>query len=150
MDAKQLGYIIKMVLDVNNLYTPAAVQLLLLTAAVESNLGEYVVQMRGGPARGIFQMEPFTERDIHNNYLNRKPTLMGAVHRVMGQGLNLMLNLEYQILMARIHYLRKPEPLPAYGDIKGMAAYWKKHYNTDLGKGTVEDAIKKYNLYVGV
>ena len=33
--------------------------------------------------------------------------------------------------------LRQPEALPEAGDIEGQAAFWKQHYNTPLGAGTV-------------
>ena len=37
-------------------------------------------------------------------------------------------------VLARLHYLVRPGRIPA--DPDGMAAYAKKHYNTDLGKAT--------------
>jgi len=39
-------------------------------------------------------------------------------------------------LFCRLHYLRVPEPIPV--EIEGQAKYWKDHYNTALGAGTVE------------
>ena len=46
--------------------------------------------------------------------------------------------------MARIHYLRVPEALPAADDVVGLAAYWKRYYNTELGAGTVEKFVESY------
>ena len=42
--------------------------------------------------------------------------------------------------ICRIHYWRKPGAIPA--EIEGQAAYWKRHYNTPLGRGTVEKYLK--------
>jgi hypothetical protein len=46
--------------------------------------------------------------------------------------------------MCRLHYRRVAEPLPAAKDTEAMAAYWKAHYNTPLGKGTVEKALPRF------
>ena len=58
------------------LYSEDAVDLLMMTAAAESNLGEYLRQING-PALGAFQMEPGTHDDIWKNYLNPKQHLGG-------------------------------------------------------------------------
>ena len=50
--------------------------------------------------------------------------------------------------MARIHYYRVPEKLPPKEDIKAMAVYAKRHYNTELGKATWEDYAEAYKLLV--
>ena len=66
----------------------------------------------------------------------------------MGGFHDLATDLAYACAMARIHYLRKPEPLPAHDDIEGLARYWKEHYNTFLGKGTVEEFVHNYRRLV--
>ena len=43
----------------------------------------------------------------------------------------------YGAAVCRLCYYRKPDALPEAGDIEGQAAFWKQHYNTPLGKGTV-------------
>ena len=43
-----------------DLFSPEAVALVLGTACVESQCGEYIKQMGKGPALGIFQIEPAT------------------------------------------------------------------------------------------
>ena len=133
-----------------HLHSEAAVELLMLTAAQESHLGEYIRQIKG-PARGMFQMEPATEVDLWNNYIRYKPELAAAIKDITGvSGPDpdaLESDLAYQILMSRILYLRKPEALPTAGDITGMATYWKKHYNTMLGAGTAAEAAQNYRKY---
>lgn len=129
-------------------YSRNAEEILMLTSAVESNLGEYIYQVEG-PAQGIFQMEPGTERDIWLNYIEYKPALKKVVESFLNDGQNnLAHNLEYQVLMARLHYRRVSAPLPDHKNVPAMAEYWKKYYNTHLGKGTVEHARAKYNRYV--
>jgi len=48
--------------------------------------------------------------------------------------------------MCRIHYLRVPEPIP--DTIQGQAAYWKMHYNTELGAGTPQEYILSWYRFV--
>ncbi len=49
-------------------------------------------------------------------------------------------------LFARLHYLRVSSPVP--GGLADQAAYWKRHYNTELGAGTVEKYIADWNRLV--
>ena len=48
----------------------------------------------------------------------------------------------YATTIARLIYWRVPRPLPAASDLEGLAAYWKAHYNTAAGRGTVEHFLK--------
>lgn len=134
------------------LYSPAAVNLLLGTAAVESRFGTDLRQVGGGPALGVFQMEPETEADIWDNFLSYRPALVQKVYYLSGvdcpNNMQLAVNLIYSTVMARLHYYRKVEPLPSFDDINGLAAYWKRYYNTFSGKGTEDKFIRAYNRYV--
>ncbi len=47
-------------------------------------------------------------------------------------------------LFARLHYLRVAESVP--DDLRGQAWYWKRYYNTRLGKGTIEGYINKFRM----
>lgn len=53
--------------------------------------------------------------------------------------------LEYSPLlsavMCRFGYLFVNEPLPAVGDLKGQAKYWKRYWNSSAGAGTPEHYI---------
>ena len=150
MNPTQLRELIGQVLMDLGLYSKDAVELLMLTAAQESHCGYYIKQLRG-PARGIFQMEPATEKDIWENYLEYHKELAEIVTQLrvayLYSSYDLWANLPYQIAMARIHYLRAPEKLPKHDDILGMAQYWKVYYNTVLGKGKVYEAVDNYKLY---
>ena len=135
-------------------YSEDAVELLLMTAAHESRLGTYLKQVNG-PALGIYQMEPATFGDIYDNYLTFKPRLEKLVgelypHAFMSDAKVLTTNLMFATAMARVHYYRVPEALPPKEDIKAMAVYAKRHFNTELGKATWEDYAEAYkNLVLG-
>lgn len=128
-------------------YSENAVELLMLTAAQESHLRTHIRQING-PARGIFQMEPATERDIYLNHLAYHPALAKKIADLKWSAKidNLEANLAYQIAMARVHYYRVAEALPEK-DYLMMAVYYKKYYNTSKGKATIQEAVNNYKRY---
>jgi hypothetical protein len=152
LDRNQLSDLITRLLSDIDLFSPAARNLLLGTCAQESAFGTYIRQI-GGPALGIFQMEPDTEYDIWFNFLRHRSILktkLWSVCRVDGPDPEaLEANLAYQIGIARIHYLRVAEPIPDHDDLFGLACYWKAHYNTPRGRGTIEGFINNFQKYVG-
>lgn len=154
IDPKQLRLeVIRPVLKATGMWSQAAENLLMGTAAQESACGKYLRQLEDGPARGIFQMEPDTLDDIYVNYLEFRPDLRGAVDAYlipsMGQADNLIFNLAYATLMCRVHYRRVPDALPNADDLRGLAAYWKRFYNTPMGKGKPEEFVANYMRYCG-
>ena len=48
-------------------------------------------------------------------------------------------------LLARLHYLRVPEAVPA--TVQDMAVYAKRYYNTRLGKATAADYLSAYEKW---
>lgn len=136
--------VIEPVLKHLGLDSPAATELVLNTAKAESEI-EYLRQLGGGPALGIYQMEPATHDDLWENFL-RFPRWKDLARRVQSLAINkgtpdsqqLIGNLYYATAMCRVHYYRVPDALPAAGDLAAQAAYWKRHYNTHLGRGTEE------------
>lgn len=131
----------------------AAEELLLGTAIQESGCGQFLHQEGGGPALGVFQMEPEDHDDIWRNYLPGRPALSAAVKAMLPPGADrlgqLVSNLVYAAAMARIHYARVPEMLPASGDLKGQAAYYKAHYNTAGGAATPAEYIANWQRALG-
>lgn len=122
-----------------------SMELLLGTAATESRLGLWLRQLGGGPALGLYQIEPETEWDVWNNYLTFRPELRKTVQGwSKGSEGELEYNHAYATAIARLCYRRAPAPLPAAGDREAQAAYWKKYYNTPLGKGTPEKYLKDW------
>lgn len=126
------------------------VQLVIGTGLTESHL-TYIDQIdkynRPGPAYGLFQMERFTHDDIWNNYLAYHPKRAAQLKTLMIPGLTPVDQLHgndyYAAAMCGIFYLRFREALPVVGDLGAMAKYWKKYYNTHLGKGKVSDFERK-------
>lgn len=133
-------------------YSMAAENLLMGTCAQESRMGQFIVQLDNGPAKGIFQMEPETYYDIYENYVdyrsNLKEVLEELVSHVFEPEQLLTGNLFYAAAMCRVHYWRQPEALPDENDVEGMANFWKIRYNSLLGAGTEEEFIANYQRYV--
>jgi len=152
INSKQLRkYVVVPELKRLGLHTKAAENLIMGTAAQESRLGEYLVQLGNGPARGIFQMEKATEKDIWVNYIKYKPNIRDKILQITTTKTpyymdEIIWNLRYAVAMSRIHYLRVKEKLPDHDDVGALARYWKKYYNTSLGRGTTEEFIKNYKL----
>jgi len=148
-------------------YSRSAEELLMLTCATESLFGTYLKQVIG-PATGVFQMEPETWEDIQMHFLRYNEPLQMKVEKFYADDMPYMINavgnLPFQIVQARVFYRRIKAPLPQIkylpmadkaGEqvlspeyIKEIAEYWKKYYNTHLGKGTVAKAIQNYERYV--
>ena len=128
------------------MWSEAAGELVLGTAIVESNL-TYLKQHGDGPALGLWQVEPATHEDLYANYLNYRPEMMSSLMELRSPALNmnenLATNLMYGAAVCRLCYYRKPDPLPEAGDVEGQGKFWKKHYNTPLGAGTVPKYVFK-------
>ncbi|MDP2700182.1 hypothetical protein [Thalassospira sp.] len=145
--------IIRPVLQKLDLWSQAAENLLMGTAAQESALGTYLTQIGGGPARGIYQMEPATLDDCYTNFLDYRADLKAKVDAFLaaqpGKSDQLATNNAYATAMCRIRYVRISAALPDASDITGLGNYWKQYYNTPLGKGTVDEFVQNYQRYVG-
>lgn len=161
LDPKQfVRHILRPTLHRLGLWSRPAEVLVLGTALVESRL-RYVDQIdksnKPGPAFGVFQMEGPTHADIHRNFLRFNRELSNQVVRLatwysgdFPDPGEMIFNMAYATAMCRVHYRRVREVLPAAGDARGMGAYWKRHYNTPLGKGTVEKAIEHFEFAVNL
>ncbi len=152
LDPVQLRQIIRCTLQQLDMYTPAAEELLIGTAAHESHLGHWLMQYPHGPARGLYQMEPATEADIWNKYLHYRPERAEKITRLTGVTkpsiLNLQFNPIYSTAMARLHYRRVSDPLPAADDLTALAHYWDQHYNCNPHKGFPDQFIADYRRLV--
>lgn len=149
LDIRQLrDEVVRPVLTDLNAHSTAAEVLVLGTAAQESHV-TYLRQLGGGPALGIYQMEPATHDDIWDNYLAYRKTLADGVSAYLvpdqPRHEQLIWNLAYATAMCRVHYRRVPAALPAANDVAGLAAYWKAHYNTVRGAGTEGEFIENFD-----
>ncbi len=135
-------------------YAARVARLLAGTAAVESGISERrqhgfsATTIKG--AWGLWQTEIAALRDSLA-YVQARPALMrrcgewlfehnGGDFAVLygladAEILRLLATWDrLACLVARLHYLRIPSAIPE--DLTEQARYWKKYYNTRLGKGT--------------
>lgn len=143
-------YIIGPTLKNLDLWSLAAENLLLGTAAQESKLGSYLHQING-PALGLYQIEPNTHLDLWENFLSFRPQLSTLVKGLAPSNFNvndsvseLIGNLSYATAIARLIYYRVPAAFPEAEDIQGLGAYWKQYYNTSNGAGNVDEFVENY------
>lgn len=113
----------------------------LCTAAAESKCGYYIKQV-GGPALGIWQMEPATESDT---WFNCDALRCDAFNVKIGGLLppshnddTLMILPMYACAMARLKYSMDKAVLPDHNDFRAVYNYYKRIYNTPLGASTYE------------
>ena len=136
-----------------NLWSPKAEEILVMTCAQESLGGNFLKQFPTGPALGIFQIENNTIDDIWDNYIAYNLSLEDKILRTIGAtkrppNETIIYNLWYATLMARIFYLRIKEDIPAVNDVLSLAAYYKKHFNTDKGAATIPEVIANYHKFI--
>ena len=157
-------YVVRPTLEAMGMWSPSAENLMMGIAAAESNLGEFLRQHDDGPAVGVFQIEPKTAADVIFRYLDERESLddqfQDAFRLLDDDDLDwaeveleqisekLITDLRFSCAVARVRLWMVPEPLPAAHNIPGLARYWKQHYNTPEGKGTVEKFIHHYRTQV--
>ena len=120
----------------------SAVNLLMGTCWHESLGGTYLAQVGGGPALGVYQMEPATHDDLWENYIDGRPALASLIG--LADTWRLISDLQYATMMARLVYYRQSFDWPDPADIYGLGKLWKTHYNTIHGAGTVDQFVRHY------
>jgi len=134
-------------LEAIGMFSPAAVNLVVSTAAAESELC-FLRQYPEGPAVGLWQMEPATYDWLALDYLARRADIRAKFLRMvttgdrMPEADEMVWNLRFGAAMCRLRYWTVPESLPAADDVEALGEYWKKHYNTENGKGTVAHFLR--------
>ncbi len=141
-----LDLVVDPVLHELDIWSETARQLVMGTAAQESGL-RHLTQLGGGPARGIFQMEPATYEDIWENWLAHNSQVAEVVEslRLSFEPDEMAWNLQLAAAMCRVHYRRFPG-FPEEGNVRSLGEYWKKFYNTPKGAGTVEEFERNFAL----
>ena len=133
--------IIKWSLDEVNMGGEDAESLVFATGMAESGY-KVLSQYGDGPAVGFFQCEPATMRDIWDNFVmyrsDLKTKLYGLGYDEENDRMRLQSSIALQAIFCRIKYRRDSHPLPKHDDLMAQAKYWKRVYNSHLGKGTVE------------
>ncbi|MFI3290664.1 MAG: hypothetical protein R3Y46_02160 [Opitutales bacterium] len=127
--------------------TPNARDLLLATAVTESDLRARYSQY-GGNAVGIFQIEYITFKDLwHRSIPKTYPKLYKAMQADFGEiDFEMLQNNDIlSAIFARLVYSRAKTRIPYRNDVQAQAQYYKKHYNTHLGKANTNTFVKKKN-----
>lgn len=166
MDSKQFKtqVVIPSIVDLSQVLpgcvSGSAINLLLGTVAQESDMGEFIIQINNemkekDKAVGVYQMERPTHKDIWENFIYFRPPLHNFMILLLPMKYSgvpnsdqLMYDMRYATMMARIHYWRVEAALPEQNDVDGMSHYWKDHFNTEDGKGTPEQYVNAWNKYV--
>lgn len=137
-------YVVRPALEAIDAWSPVAEDMVTATALYESK-ARYLKQIGGGPACGLWQIEPATGNDIRANWLLYRQTKRDQI-----RGLMTLENFEDQLVtnmmlgaaLCRIQYLRSPIPLPTDPDEAGVL--YKTAYNTALGAGSAADFARVY------
>ncbi|MBL4648083.1 MAG: hypothetical protein JKY13_03925 [Gammaproteobacteria bacterium] len=138
-----------------DLWSEASENLLLGTAAQESQLGYYLAQEQG-PALGIYQIKPSTHRKLWNNYINRCNKLVDQIkgflptncHTLEMMDNELITNLAYATVIARLIYQQADVPLPKAHNVESLARYWQRYYKLSLDEDCINNFIYNYQQYV--
>ena len=150
MDLAQFDqYVLVPALKKIGLYSPSAHVLMLGTGVIETNY-QYLKQLGSGPALGVFEVEPDTYNDIYrfiNKYENRKlkeRCLAACIYDLWPDSEDLIYNLRWACIIARLKYFMVSVALPSSFDAVGMANYYKKYYNTYIGKSDIDEDVKVF------
>lgn len=133
---KEIHAVLDKHLDLSHRETRRMTELLLFTAAVESDFkksGNAWFQVQKRTERYIIDQQ---DKEIQKNLKNLKKS---NEHK-------------YYIVLAGLLYkysMGKGMQLPKHDDRYGQAVVWKKYYNTTAGKGTVKGAYQKGVKYLG-
>ena len=161
MKAKQPEQMIRLIYRINTRLLGHArkeeIEQMAGTVATESHYFQRV-QMGGGPARGLFQIEPDTAWDVYKNFL-RYPKQRALYIRMMEIVFGmpsapffipskddiaklLTWQDDYSTCIARFCYYRRPEPIPT--SLEEQAKYYKDWFNTERGAGSEEKYIRDW------
>ncbi len=161
--AHLLKYVVYPVNETLGMNYPAALKIVMGTAAKESAMGKYLHQKQG-PAMGVFQIELATCKDILFRYLKRREHLAEKLvcasnwkvyagvsnwPELTDEDLSQLLHtdLRFQAAICRLKYWMVPEPLEDNWEY--LSWYWNKFYNANDEHGTEEEflnACKHYKL----
>jgi hypothetical protein len=124
------------------LHSDHCVELLAMIAAHESLGGKHRRQIGGGPALGIFQIEPTT----HNSVWDNSDSIRARAQRFgIKEDVNkLETDDRYSIFVARHYLAMDVTPLP--NTPEAMAAYCKNYWNR-TGKATPEKYLNDYRAW---
>lgn len=153
-------YVIRPVLAALNLPAPATAERLLMGTAAQESQFNHLKQIGGGPASGLWQMEPGTLFDLFDRFVARQDRWKPILRLLATEDIlpptsrdflvfSLQSNLPFACAMARLHYYARPFDMKLVSlTAPGLARIWKQHYNTMLGKGKESEFVENYRRYV--
>lgn len=117
-----------------------AVDILLETANQETQQGRYPDKSSYGAGIGLCQCDPIAFTDTQKRTKDSVKDAIYLEYRIEVDKISHR-ELAYSPLLAflwcRMHYLLRPDAIPS--TLEGRAKYWKKWYNSEKGRGTVEE-----------
>lgn len=147
-------WVIKPTLKRLGVYSKAAENLLLATAAQESGLGSHL-KPAGQRALGIYQIHGLAHRHIWDDHLAHHSELASLVRGLASQHdflsqphAELATNLSYATAIAWFMYARHENfTLPKEDNIEALAGLWKRFYHPK-SKNSTADFSDNFNRYV--
>lgn len=120
-----------------------AVALMVETAAQETRLGAYRDRTDYAAGTGLCQIDEIAFNDIVARTAPRRRVLLKEHFDVDLSRIQYR-ELEHApllgMLFCRLHYILVPAPVP--DTVEGRAAYWKRFYNTEAGRGTPGEYLR--------
>lgn len=151
------NYVIRPTLESLGDYSPAAVNLLLGTAACESELGFHIQQ--GSGLRfgiGIYRIRATTHEYLWDNFLALQPELASKVRGLASQqgflsqpNAELATNLSYSTAIAWLLYKQAGIKIPTKANnTKLLATCWTDYYPSVVKHKQAEDFIERYQQVI--
>lgn len=151
--AKELQrWVIQPTLQRIGVQNPQAEQLLLITAALESDLGAHI-RPQGQRGLGIYQIHGLTHRHVWDDFLAQTPELASVVRGLASQHdfleqphAELATNLSYSTAIAWFIYARNADfSLSAEASAEDLVRLWKRFYHP---KGTIDidEALERVRI----
>lgn len=123
-----------------------AKEMIIETAIAETGLGQ-IEDKTVGAGMGLTQFDEMPFNDIKTRTMKLRPQIQKdlKIDISLVNWDDLRFNPFLSLLFTRLHYWLKGDPIPA--TIEERAKYWKLHYNTVQGKGTVEHYLEMNRKY---
>lgn len=129
--------------------TGTAHKLIYETGVVETGFGK-IKDTTVGAGMGVTQFDKLPFEDIKRRNMHLKDKILKELNVDISlvEWEHLRYNPYLSLLFTRLFYRLRPEVIPE--TIEERAKYWKKFYNTELGKGTPEHYLEMNKVYGGL
>jgi hypothetical protein len=138
----------------NDLNEPT-VDLLLGTAAIESNLSPLKEESSDTKGFGLFNISPQSHTEVWDKYLAFDPDLASKIRGLASQRsfltnphIELSTNLAYATAIAWCIYRRSSVSLRTKESIQNLSLLWKQYYRQSDSKSTSSDFCHRYDSLI--